>query len=211
MRKLSVIIPAYNEEKYIEDTLKSIRGDVEKIVVVNGCSDKTFEIAQKYAKVFCIEDKNVSKARNFGAKMALGNRFIFLDADIKLEDDILDKINSVDCSIGVCKAKADNDELFPKTLMFLKSLAHHLGYSTGLIFCDKEIFEEVGGFDEGLELGEDGKFLRSAMKLGKFKIVNGYVINSMRRFEKDGYLKDMWFWIRMIFQSKKNKMYEAVR
>ena len=67
---LSIIVPVYNEEKYLKDTLEKIRDqkfkDYELIVVCNGCSDKSFNIAKKYAdKAFSLKEKNVSKAKNF--------------------------------------------------------------------------------------------------------------------------------------------------
>ena len=58
---ISVIIPAYNEEKYIEKTLKSIKKQnfkhYETIVVCNGCTDNTKDIAKRYAdKVLVIKE-----------------------------------------------------------------------------------------------------------------------------------------------------------
>ena len=78
---ISVVIPAYNEEKYLEKTLNRLPKNLELIVVCNGCTDKTAQIAKKYAKVISISDKNVSKARNLGAKNSSGKILIFLDAD----------------------------------------------------------------------------------------------------------------------------------
>ncbi|MEK6808602.1 MAG: glycosyltransferase family A protein, partial [Nanoarchaeota archaeon] len=84
---ISFIIPAYQEEKYIERTLRSIPDNFEKIVVCNGCSDQTYNIAKKYAEVINISEKNVSKARNLGAKIAKNNLLVFLDADTRLSRD----------------------------------------------------------------------------------------------------------------------------
>src|SRR3989344_4304719 len=64
--KVTVIIPAYNEEKYIERTLQAISG-AEIVVVCNGCTDKTEDIARKYAdSVIVLKEKGVSRARNAG-------------------------------------------------------------------------------------------------------------------------------------------------
>lgn len=207
---VSIIIPAHNEEQYLPKTLGALGNKHEIIVVCNGCTDRTFEIASKYpCKVFNLEDKGVSKARNFGAKHANNDKLIFLDADILVGSDTLEKIENSNLKIGVTKAKADSENIFPNILMFLKTQTHHLGYSTGLIFSTKDRFKAAGEFDETLELGEDGKFLRAAKKLGDFGMVDAYVYNSMRRFEKIGYAKMILFWIKHHFL--KQKRYEVIR
>lgn len=211
MAKCSIIIPAYNEENYIEKCLEMFDDSVETIVVANGCTDKTAEVAKKYAtKVVEIKEKGVSKARNEGARLSESDFLIFLDADIILTKDNLEKILSSGNEVGTCYAIPDVDKFLPKMLMKLKKPFQRIGWSSGLIFCKKEIYEKVNGFDESLAFGEDGKFLRTAKKHGKFGVVDAYVVNSMRRFEKSGYLKWILFWIKNSF--KKNKSYyEVVR
>lgn len=93
MEKISVIIPVYNGEKYIEDTLKSLQRqdylNLEIIVINDGSTDKTIEILKKYqGKVKIINQKNggASKARNKGIEHMTGKYLIFLDADDWLED-----------------------------------------------------------------------------------------------------------------------------
>lgn len=207
---VSIIIPAHNEGKYIKETLDALGNENEVIVVCNGCTDNTFEIASKYnCKVFNLQEKGVSKARNFGAKQATNDRLIFLDADIVVAKDTIDKIKGSEFDIGVTKVKPDVDKALPKLLMALKTYAHHLGFSSGLIFCNKDRFDKVNGFDENLELGEDGKFLRAAKKIGNFGVVDTYVKNSMRRLEQAGYSKIIFFWIKHYFL--KQKKYEVIR
>src|SRR3989344_4650859 len=88
-KKISVIIPARNEEKFIEDTIDSYRNQgypVEIIVVVNDSIDNTFQVAKTKAdKALNFSEKiGVSQARNEGANVATGNIFIFSDADTQL-------------------------------------------------------------------------------------------------------------------------------
>ncbi len=208
--KISLIIPAYNEEKYIERTLKAIHG-VEVIVVCNGCTDKTEDIAKKYAsKVIVLKEKGVSHARNEGAKAASHQRFVFLDADILPEKNLFEKIDTSVYTVGTCKAKADSDSLFDGIMMWMKTELHRFGYCTGLLFIDKDLFLKVGGFEEHLDKKEDGRLLRRAQALGTFGVVEGYVYNNMRRYRTKGYLRICLYWIReYIFPSKKE--YESVR
>ncbi|MFH1637964.1 MAG: glycosyltransferase [Candidatus Woesearchaeota archaeon] len=206
----SVIIPAYNEEDYIARTLEALPEDVETIVVANGCTDSTADIAKRYAQVVVTKKRGVSRARNLGAIEASTGFLIFLDADIVVEKDTLKKILESKFDIGICKAKPDMDKLLPKFLMFLKNRFNWIGYSTGLIFCTREVFDSLKGFDESLDKGEDGKFIRAAKKMFKFGVVNTYVLNSMRRFEKQGYSNVIWFWIREFFRKSKES-YKAIR
>lgn len=98
--KFSIIILAQNEEKYIGKSLDTIvaalkryTNQVEIIVVLNRCTDKTEEIAQSYN---CItlknEDKNFSKIRNVGAKIATGEIIITIDADTQMTENLLSNL-----------------------------------------------------------------------------------------------------------------------
>jgi len=208
--ELSVIIPAYNEEKYIEKTLRALH-DTEVIVVCNGCTDRTAEIAGKYAhRIIVLPERGVSRARNAGAATASHQRLVFLDADMGISDDLFQKIAESPFTIGTCKVRPDSDKVFDKVHYAVKSLIHHLGTCTGLLFCDKSIFDQAQGFEEHISTKEDGRFLRRARKLGTFGVVDAYVYNNMRRFRKKGYASIAWFWIReYLFPAKRE--YECVR
>jgi len=96
---LSIIIPTYNEENYIESCLKSLYEqsyrNFEIIIVDDGSSDKTREIAGKF-KVMLIEGKHKGPgiSRNLGAKKANGEIFIFVDADMTFDKDYLKNLIS---------------------------------------------------------------------------------------------------------------------
>ena len=207
---ISVIIPAYNEKRYIEKTLQALH-DVEIIVVCNACTDTTKDIAEKYAtKLLVLQEKGVSRARNAGAKIASHSRLVFLDADILVENDLFQKIAHSPYTIGTSLVKADSSSLLDQYMMTLKSQLHRFGYCTGLIFCDKDLFERAGQFEEELSKKEDGRFLRRAKKIGKYGVVDGYVYNNLRRFRAKGYLSEIWYWIReYLFPSEEE--YESVR
>lgn len=211
---ISIIIPAYNEEKYIERTLESIERqtfkDFEVIVVCNGCTDKTDEIAKKHGcEVIKIEERNVSEARNKGARAAKKGTLVFLDADTLLSEDTLEKISRLN-GVGVTKVKADSKKLKPRIYLALKNFQHRLWGSSGLIFCDKDIFNIVGGFDKNLTKGEVGKFVRAAKKITTHHIADTYVYTSTRRYDKMGYIKTVLFWIREYRKPTKEE-YEPIR
>lgn len=85
MATLSVIIPTYNEEAYLESALRSVRWADEIIVVDSLSTDKTQEIARRYATTF-LERKfdNFSNQKNFALEHATGDWILFLDADERI-------------------------------------------------------------------------------------------------------------------------------
>lgn len=97
MPKYSIIIPVYNVEKYIKRTLDSVFNQTEKdfevIVVNDGCTDKSIEIAKNY-DIVLINTKHVSvsEARNLGVKKAKGEYLIFLDSDDYWDNNLLKEV-----------------------------------------------------------------------------------------------------------------------
>jgi len=98
--KFSIIIPARNEEKLIGLCLESIKvpsapypDEVETIVCINRCTDKTEEIARSYdAKIVYDDSKNLAKIRNIAAKSATGDILVTIDADSQMSRNMLTEI-----------------------------------------------------------------------------------------------------------------------
>lgn len=107
---ISIIVPVYNAEKYIEQTINSIilqsYKNFELILIDDGSKDTSLEICNKYAKkdtrikVIHIENHGVSYARNLGIEQSLNEYVIFVDSDDLLADDALEKVNKL---INECK------------------------------------------------------------------------------------------------------------
>src|SRR5689334_24868672 len=85
--RFSVVIPAYNEERFIGECLRSLAeqdfaGGVEVVVVDNNCTDRTAEIARSYGAVVVSEDvPGVCAARHRGSAVARGEIVVSSDAD----------------------------------------------------------------------------------------------------------------------------------
>lgn len=99
MIKLSVIIPTYNEEHYIETALKSVTFADEIIVIDSFSDDNTLAIAEKYtSKIFQRKFDNFSNQKNYALSQATGEWVLFLDADERvthsLENEILEVIQN---------------------------------------------------------------------------------------------------------------------
>jgi len=93
--KVSIVIPTYNEEKDIEECIKSIKGqsykNFEIIVVDDGSKDKTLDVVKKFrdVKIIMGEHKGPGFSRNLGARKATGEILIFIDADMTFDKDYL--------------------------------------------------------------------------------------------------------------------------
>lgn len=213
---ISVIIPACNEEAYINDCIKAVKqcNSCEIIVVCNGCTDKTLEIAKKKVnKVLNFKERNIAKARNAGVKVSSGDILVFLDADTLISNAVLENIkkNVKFNSVGTCKFKPNNKKLKHRLFYFLKNnFVCPFGVSNGIVFCDRKTFDMIGGFDESLSKREDGKFVRTIKKNGMFILLNEKVINSTRRFDKFGYFGVIKYWIKEALKPTQ-KEYEIIR
>lgn len=227
-KKVSVIIPARNEEKFIKKTIESLKKTaicpVEIIAVVNGSRDRTYEISQGCAdKVLNFSTAlGPSAARNEGAKIATGDIFVFLDADTEVSDNAVMEIvnNSGFSDIGVCSAAVAKEEtdkrLRAKIFFAFKNFIHKTKIYKGsiaLIFCSKDIFFKIGGFNENMQVGELNDFIKKAVENGaSYKFLNScYITTSLRRYEKKGYLRTFLFWAKWKILSafkKEKKMAE---
>jgi glycosyltransferase involved in cell wall biosynthesis len=210
---ISFIIPAHQEEKYIERTLRDIPNNFEKIVVCNSCTDQTYNIAKKYAKVINISEKNVSKARNLGAQISKNDFLVFLDADTKLSKNAFSLLLRLKDKniIGTFKMKYDKNKIYLRLISFVKNIfpLFKIHNSSGVIFCDRNAFNKAHGFNEKLVKKENGNFINKAKKYSKFYFSKNYSITSSRRFEKIGCLRIALYWLKDLFI--KNKYYPAIR
>ena len=106
--------------------------------------------------------------------------------------------------VGACSASVSenkkNKRLRAKIFFAFKNFIHKTQVYKGsiaLIFCSRKIFFEINGFDKNIWVGELSDFIKRAEETGaSYKFLeNCYVTTSLRRYEKDGYLKTFLFWI----------------
>jgi glycosyltransferase involved in cell wall biosynthesis len=171
--KLSVIVPAYNEEQYLPATLASIGKALsiaacpaEIIVVDNDSQDKTKQIAEAFgAKVMLENEHNIAKVRNTGAKHSQGDVLIFIDADTLVPATLFQKIAAAmedkNCLGG---AVAVEYEVFARKWMKFylwgwKFWGRVFNMTQGAAqFCRKWAFEGLAGYDQAIFMGEDVEF-----------------------------------------------------
>lgn len=183
--KISIVIPAYNEEKLIGKTLAAIseastaftsRGwTCETIVCNNNSTDRTAEIATAAGALVVFEPINqISRARNTGGFATTGDWLIFIDADsipsAALFTEVAHRIQSGRCIGGGCLVKMD-EEMFPawNLLLYLWNLLSRVArWAAGsFIFCEAGAFRELNGFSAKLYASEEIEFSRRLKKLGR--------------------------------------------
>ena len=170
---ISVIVPTWNEERYLQKCLQSLRRQslnrrYEIIVVDGGSTDRTLEIARSLAdKVLVLPGKPVGAARNAGADIAEGAILAFIDADTMASYTWLEgiiKYLSVNPSVvGVTGPTIPYggsrfDELMYRVANSLERFSFKLGFPHVAGFNSaykKEAFWKAGGFDANRELSED--------------------------------------------------------
>jgi glycosyltransferase involved in cell wall biosynthesis len=201
----SFIIPAFNEERLIGRTIEAIQqaaknvdSGYELIVVDDNSSDNTGKIAQDLgATVVKVKHRQISAARNSGARAANGSLFIFIDADTVISTEILH------CTMTAINNKAIGgsaairfDGYVPLYGRVIQWLLYRL-YRSGKIicgsylFCTREAFERVGGFDETVYGGEEMILRRSLKKLGEFILLKQSVLTSGRRLRIYSFWENM--------------------
>ncbi|MHB8126216.1 MAG: glycosyltransferase family 2 protein [Desulfitobacteriaceae bacterium] len=205
--KFSIIIPAYNEEKLIGRCLDSIvaasvpyKDQVEVIVVLNRCTDRTEEIALSYDFVVIAKEdsKNMSKIRNAGAKVARGEIIATIDADNGMTDNMLteieEKLLSGKYIGGGVKWKFERLSLaiLLTGLILIPIIIKYRGVTCGIFWCYKKDFNAINGFNENQRMLEDVDFglrlKKWGQKCGKKygTITKAQIIVSMRKVDMYG-------------------------
>ena|SRR3989344_1398393 len=175
---VSIVIPVFNEEKVIERLLLSLKNqtyrNIEVIVVDDGSSDRTVEIASKYAdKVYKRKHAERSVQRNFGVKKSKGKLLLFLDGDMKLSEDVV--LSCVNLAKKDRKAGAIAIKEIPvastfweKVKAFERSFYNIEGddITDAARFFPKHVFNEIGGYDETITGPEDWDITDEVRRIG---------------------------------------------
>lgn len=220
--KVSIVIPAYNEEKSIEKTIKSLLNqsykNFEIIVVDNNSKDKTREIASKYVKTINESRQGYIFAVRRGIAETNGEILTICDADSIYPKKWLEKMlksfknENVVSSYGTATFYDTNKfsgffSLIFYTVFLWTSKFLGLDNTAGFNFIFKRAsYEKSGGYDADWKWGSpDIDLGRKLKKIGKIKLRNVMVFTSARRFKKGGFLKTTRMFLGMWRQMLKNK------
>lgn len=184
--KISIIVPAFNEERLLADTLSSIRAATsafgargwpwELIVCDNNSTDRTAEFARAGGAAVVFEPFNqIGRARNAGAAHASGDWLIFVDADShpspELFEDAAAQIACGRCLAGGSTFAADSDRPAARFVARMwNALSRINRWAAGsFIFCEAAAFREAGGFSRELYAAEEIDLFRRLKHLARSK------------------------------------------
>ncbi len=215
MPSVSILIPAFNEELLLGATLERVHAsfaaighDAYEIVVCdNHSTDQTADAARaRGARVVYEPHNQISRARNTAARAAQSPWLIFLDADTLLSAALLDatlrRLGSGQLCGGGSALRFDVARVgpFAGTMTFLwNRVSAWAGLAAGsYLFCLREAWEAVGGFDETVYAGEEIFFSRRIKRWGRarrlrFEVLQlAPVVTSARKVEWYGQWGLLW-------------------
>jgi glycosyltransferase involved in cell wall biosynthesis len=203
--KVSIIIPALNEENMLPRLLDSIKAqdfDGYEIIVADARSvDKTREIAAAYG-CRVVDGGLPAVGRNAGAAVAQGEFLFFLDADVVLPKGFIRNVYNEmqDCyfDLATCEIRPLSDYRLDRVLHRMINLAVLLNLRMDpkafgfCIFVTRRLFRRINGFDETIYVAEDNDFVKRASEFSTLRYLrSAHIRVSIRRFEKEGRLAYM--------------------
>lgn len=165
--KVSVVVPAFNEEKILRESLRAIGSamsvleDAELIVCDNNSTDRTAAIAHEAGARVVFEPINqISRARNAGARAAGGEWLVFVDADSYPSRELFRDMKAAierGCLAGGATVTFGAAGFMAKAgVAFWNAISRSCRWAAGsFIFCEAQAFREAGGFSEALYAAEE--------------------------------------------------------
>lgn len=218
MKKVSIVIPAKNEENRIGNTLDAILKldypDFEVIVVDNGSTDKTMDVVRNHPKVILLSQplKGVQNVREMGRKHAKGEMIACLDADcvphpdwltqgVKYFDD--EKVVAVSGPYDYYDSGAAfrfmttfwQKYIYTSLHIFVHHILHHGAvFIFGNAMIRASALEKIGGYDTTIQFyGDDTDTAKRLSAVGKLLFKPALTIDSSsRRFKEQGILDVLW-------------------
>ena len=205
---VSVVIPAYNEEKALPATLRAIfthQGDYEVIVVDGGSTDRTHAVLAEFSffeypspltphpsRLLLTASKGRASQMNMGVKRAVGEWLLFLHADTVLPPGAIQRLNEMEADqtiqAGGFMHQFSGDDWRLKLISFLdnfRCIRSRIIYGDQALFVRRALFEQLGGFPSQRIL-EDVAFCEKLIKETKPLLLSPSAVTDARKFLKMG-------------------------
>lgn len=197
-RSISIIIPTYNEEALIAQSLKGLLSITERyegvnIIVSDASTDDTPGILSDFPVTVCRSAKGRARQMNAGARLAEGDILYFLHADTQPPESFVDDIRSAaaESKKAGCFRMNFNDSnpimsLYGWFTQFPLMVCRGGDQS---LFIDKSFFHEIGGFDDTHLVMEDINIISRIEQHEPFHILETEVTTSARRYHQNGIIR----------------------
>ena len=193
--KLSVIVPTFNEEAVIAETLRraAVTLAPHEVIVADACSaDRTAERARPYANVLAL-DMTRGAALNHAATLATGDVLLFLHADTMLpmgaSAAVAGALMGADVIGGAFRLCLDHPGRLAALVAYnvnLRSAWLNTFFGDQALFVRREVFMQAGGFKDWSVM-EDLEILTRLRRYGRLALLNAVVVTSARRHENNGW------------------------
>ena len=195
--KVTIVIPTYNSEKTINNTLNILIKIFKNIIVVDGQSrDLTRETCKKYnIKLFTLKNNNRGIQLNLGSEKVFTNWIFFLHADSILENTAIEEIEKFisdddnKYKAAAFKLKFDQANIYAFLLskvVIFRSKYFKLPYGDQGLLISRAFYNKIGGY-KNLPLMEDVEIIRN-IGFRNIKILNSYIITDSIRYKSSGWL-----------------------